>query len=102
MARAAFILTIKPDRVDEYVTAHAEVWPEMRAAISASGIRNYSIFLHGNQAFGYLESDDFDASYAYLAAQDVNQRWQDAMADLLEGRVADEGPTALPEIFRLD
>jgi L-rhamnose mutarotase len=102
MARSAFVLTIKPDRVEEYVAAHADVWPEMRAALTASGIHNYSIFLHGNLAFGYLESDDFDHAYAHLAGQPVNQRWQDAMADLLDVRVADAGPAPLPEIFRLD
>ncbi len=104
MARGAFVLRIKPERVADYVAAHAAVWPEMRAAISEAGIRNYSIFLHeeDNLAFGYLEADDLDASFATLAATEVNARWQDAMADLLERRVADAGPTSLPEIFRLD
>jgi L-rhamnose mutarotase len=102
MARAAFVLRIKRERVADYVREHAAVWPEMREAISAAGIRNYSIFLHENLAFGYLESDDFDAAWEYLAAQGVNTRWQDAMAELLEARVAEEGPTMLPEIFRLD
>jgi L-rhamnose mutarotase len=102
VARAAFVLTIKPDKVDEYVRAHAQVWPELRQAIRAAGIHNYSIFRYGNQAFGYLEADNLDHAWAYLAAQEVNQRWQDAMADLLDARVADGGPTILTEIFRLD
>ena len=102
MARGAFVLRIKPERVDDYVAAHAAVWPEMRAAISDAGIRNYSIFLYENLAFGYLEADDLDAAYAAIAATDVNRRWQDAMADLLEQRVDDAGPVSLPEIFRLD
>ena len=102
MARGAFVLRIKPERVNDYVAAHAAVWPEMRAAISDAGIRNYSIFLHENLAFGYLEADDLDASYAALAATEVNARWQDAMADLLERRVGEAGPASLPEIFRLD
>jgi hypothetical protein len=32
----------------------------------------------------------------------VCTRWQDAMAELLEQRVPDAGPSALEEIFRLD
>ncbi len=102
MARAAFVLQIKPDRVNEYVEAHAAVWPEMRGAISESGIRNYSIFLDGNRAFGYFEADDIEQSLGILGATDINARWQDAMKELLEQRVADEGPALLPEIFRLD
>lgn len=101
MARMGFVLNIRPDKVDEYVSAHKDVWPEMLDAIRASGIRNYTIFLHGNQAFGYLESDDLARAWSYLAAKDVNARWQSAMAGLLEKQVVDEGPMPLPEIFRL-
>ena len=52
--------------------------------------------------FGYFETDDLQAAGAYLAAQEVNARWQDAMAELLEERVPDAGPPELPEVFRLD
>src|SRR5262249_52443092 len=56
----------------------------------------------GNEMFGYFESDDLEAAKAYLGAQDVSARWQDAMAELLEQRVPDEGPPALEEVFRLE
>lgn len=102
MARGAFVLTIKPDRVEQYVAAHREVWPEMRAALRAAGFRNYSIHLSGRHAFGYFEADDPDAALAAMADTDVNTRWQDRMAELLEQRVEDDGPGLLPEIFRLD
>ena len=100
--RSAFVLQVKPDRIDEYVRAHREVWPEMLEALSAAGIRNYTIFRDGNRMFGYFETDDLARAEAYLAAQEVNARWQDAMAELLEQRVPDEGPSGLQEIFRLD
>jgi L-rhamnose mutarotase len=100
--RSAFVLHVKPDRIDEYVEAHADVWPEMLQALKAAGIRNYTIFREGNRVFGYFESDDLAAAAAYMEAQPVNARWQDAMAELLEQRVPDAGPPALEEIFRLD
>ena len=100
--RSAFVLRVRPDRIDEYVEAHRNVWPEMLAALREAGIGNYTIFRHGNEVFGYLESDDLAAAAAYLEAQEVNARWQDAMAYLLEERVPDAGPPALEEIFRLD
>ena len=100
--RSAFVLRVKPDRVDEYVRAHREVWPEMLAALENAGIRNYTIFRAGNEMFGYFESDDLEAAMAYLGAQEVSARWQDAMAELLEQRVPDEGPPPLEEVFRLD
>lgn len=102
MARAAFVLQIKPERVDDYVREHAAVWPELLAEISAAGIRNYSIYLNGTQAIGFYEVHDAEAARAYLAASEVNARWQDAMAELLEERVTGGGPDVLPEVFRLD
>ena len=100
--RSAFVLRVRPEKIDEYVEAHRNVWPEMLDALTAAGIRNYTIFRHGNEMFGYFESDDLEAAGRHMAAQEVNARWQDAMAELLDERVPDEGPAALEEVFRLD
>jgi L-rhamnose mutarotase len=100
--RSGFVLRVRPERVQEYVQAHAAVWPEMLEALRGAGIRNYTIFREENLMFGYFEADDLERAGAFLAAQDVNRRWQDAMAGLLEERVPDAGPPPLEEIFRLD
>jgi L-rhamnose mutarotase len=100
--RSAFVLRVRPDKLDEYVEAHRNVWPEMLAALRDAGIRNYTIFRNGNEMFGYFESDDLEAAAAYMAQHEVNARWQDAMAGLLEERVPGSGPPSLEEVFRLD
>jgi L-rhamnose mutarotase len=100
--RTAFVLHVRPERIDRYIRAHKDVWPEMLDALREAGIRNYTIFRDGNRMFGYFESDDLVAAEQYLAQQDVSTRWQDAMAELLEQRVPDGGPPALEEVFRLD
>jgi L-rhamnose mutarotase len=100
--RSAFVLRVRPERLNEYVETHRRVWPEMLDALRRAGIRNYTIFRHGNEMFGYFEADDLEAAGRYLEAQEVVSRWQDAMAELLEERVPDEGPPALEEVFRLD
>ena len=99
--RVGFVLRVKPERVDEYVRAHRDVWPEMLEALKGAGIRNYTIFRAGTQMFGYFETDDLARSESYLSTHEANVRWQEAMADLLEERVADQGPEPLQEIFRL-
>lgn len=99
--RSAFVLRVRPDRVDEYIEAHRNVWPEMLQALRDASIRNYTIFRAGNEMFGYFECDDLERAASYLATQEVNARWQDAMAELLEERVPDAGPPRLEEIFRL-
>jgi L-rhamnose mutarotase len=100
--RSAFVLRIRPDRVDEYVEAHRDVWPDMLDALRRAGIRNYSIYRSGTEVFGYFEADDVAGSARYLETQDVSSHWQDHMAELLEERVPDSGPPTLEEIFRLD
>src|SRR5262245_60915198 len=60
--RSAFVLHVRPERIDDYVAAHQNVWPEMLEALRAAGIRNYSIFRDGNQVFGYFEADDLEAA----------------------------------------
>jgi L-rhamnose mutarotase len=100
--RSAFVLRVRPDKIDEYVEAHRKVWPEMLAALREAGVRNYTIFRHGNEVFGYFESDDLEAAAADMEAREVNARWQDTMAQLLEERVPNAGPPTLEEIFRLD
>ncbi len=100
--RVGFVLEVKPDRIDEYVAAHREVWPEMLDALTGAGIRNYTIFRAGTRVFGYFETDDREASERYLAEQPVCVRWQDRMAEYLAARVDDAGPAPLEEIFRLE
>jgi L-rhamnose mutarotase len=100
--RTAFVLRVRPEKIDEYIRAHEDVWPEMLDALRGAGIRNYTIFRDGNRMFGYFEADDLAAAERYLAEQDVSTRWQDAMAELLEERVPDAGPPSLQEVFRLD
>jgi L-rhamnose mutarotase len=100
--RTAFVLRVRPDRIDEYVEAHRHVWPDMLDALRGAGIRNYTIFRSGTEVFGYFEGDDLASAEEYLARQEVCTRWQDAMASLLDERVPDGGPPPLEEIFRLD
>jgi L-rhamnose mutarotase len=100
--RQGFVLRVRPERVDAYVEAHRNVWPEMLQALRDAGIRNYTIFRTGNEMFGYFEAENLERAAEHLAAQEVNARWQDAMAELLEDRVPDGGPPPLQEVFRLD
>ena len=100
--RTGFVLHVRPDKIDEYITAHRNVWPEMLGALRAAGVRNYTIFRDGNSVFGYFEADDLESAAAFLEGEEVNHRWQNAMAALLEERVPDGGPPALEQIFRLD
>ncbi len=84
MQRVAFRLRVKPDRLDDYVRIHAEVWPALLRDLTAAGYRNYSIFADGPDLFGYLECDDWAAAQEMLRASDANRRWQEWMTEYLE------------------
>lgn len=102
MARVAWTGRLRPDKIDAYVTAHAHVWPEVLAAITDAGIRNYSCYLFEDRVFGYYECDDPASARALEAAAEATQRWRAAMRELFDEEVTRDGETFLPEIFRLD
>ncbi len=105
MQRVCFQLQVKPERMAEYRERHRAVWPEMLEALSATGWRNYSLFLSpSGMLIGYLETDDFEAALRGMEATDVNARWQAEMGEFfqdLEGRRPDEGLLVLDEVFHL-
>ena len=104
MERACFLARVRPERLDEYRDRHNDVWPEMLAALRAAGWGNYSIFLAGDGLLiGYLETDDYQAALAAMAATDVNKRWQAEMAEFfVAGGPPDESFLRIAEIFHLD
>jgi L-rhamnose mutarotase len=108
MERVCFLLRVRPDRLDEYKARHAEVWPEMLAALREAGWRNYSLFLRPDGLLvGYLETDDFEAAQAAMERTEVNARWQAEMAPFFatDGDVEDGLPAGferLEEVFHLD
>jgi L-rhamnose mutarotase len=77
MLRIAQTIRLLPERREEYLALHREVWPGVEAALRASHVRNYSIFLRGDTLFGYFEYDgeDFDADMAAIAADPETRRW---------------------------
>ena len=106
MKRVCFLLKVKADRLAEYRDRHRAVWPEMLAALSRHGWRNYSLFLRDDGLLvGYCETPDFDAAVRGMQSEEINARWQREMApffETLDGQRPDEGLLVLEEVFHLD
>lgn len=106
MQRICFTLTVKPELIEEYRARHADVWPEMRQALQATGWRNYSLFLRDDGLLiGYLETDDFQAALDGMARLEVNTRWQAEMLPFFadtDGTAADQAIQPITEVFHLD
>jgi L-rhamnose mutarotase len=103
--RICFQLQVRPEHIAAYRARHAAVWPEMRAALTQAGWRNYSLFISpAGLVIGVCEVDDFDAARSAMEQTEVNARWQREMAPFFEGlgdRRPDQGLALLDEIFHL-
>lgn len=100
---------LRPEKIAEYKTLHAAVWPEVLARITASNIRNYTIFLREpeNVLFGTWEyhGTDFAADMAAIAADPVTQKWwalTDPCQVPLESRAPGDWWATMEEVFHLD
>lgn len=85
MQRVAFLIKVKPEKLEEYKKIHENVWPDLMAELKTAGMRNYSLWMGpGGMEFGYLECDDWDAVCAYLDKSEVHTRWQEYMQNYLD------------------
>jgi L-rhamnose mutarotase len=105
MQRVAFRLKVRKELMGEYVNRHAQVWPEMLAALSRTGWTNYSIFLDRSDGclFGYFETPDLQAALDGMGANEINAKWQADMAPFFEDLdvPADQGFIKLEQVFFL-
>jgi L-rhamnose mutarotase len=82
MTRHGSIIGLNTEKIEEYKTLHAAVWPDILAKISECNIRNYSIFLRKmpdglHYLFSYFEyvGNDFAADMQKMADDPRTQEW---------------------------
>jgi L-rhamnose mutarotase len=76
---------IKPNRLEEYIEKHQNIWPEMEELMRIAGMRNYSIWNFGNELIGYYEFLGMERKQqAYMAHQDILCRWNAHMNGIME------------------
>lgn len=112
MTRYGMVIGLRPEKLEEYKTLHAAVWPDVLKTIKVCNIRNYSIYLRKlpdgeYYLFSYFEyaGSDFAADMAKMAADPATQRWwaicepcQKPLAERLPG----EWWGRMEEVFHLD
>lgn len=102
--RGMFVLVVHPERIAEYEARHAEVWPDMMAALAESGFRNYTGFRKGSQVAYYGEfHPDMPRALAAIGATDVNRRWGESFRGIITSISDREGRLfTAREVFQLD
>ncbi len=105
--RFASVIKVAPGREQEYRDLHAQVWPDVLAALQRAHVSNYSIFLRDRYLFSYLEyeGENFAADMEAVAGDAATQRWwklteqcQQPLATAAEG----EWWAPAEELFHLD
>lgn len=109
MKQYALTLDLKddPQLIIEYERYHAQVWPEVLAAIRHVGILEMKIFRTANRLFMLMEtSEDYDPvrAKAYFAADEKSQQWEqlmDKFQQRISGAPADDKWVAMDCCFQL-
>ncbi|MDL2217808.1 L-rhamnose mutarotase [Christensenellaceae bacterium OttesenSCG-928-M15] len=83
MERFAWKARVLAGMQKEYVRRHDEIWPEMTAVLNEAGIHNYSIFLVGDELFGYYECESIEYASRVQAQSEVVDRWNEYMKDVM-------------------
>lgn len=105
MQRYAWRGRVKDGKIDEYKKRHDEIWPEMKSLLKQAGIRNYTIWLSGNDLFGYYECEQgIEFAAKTQRESPIIERWNKYMEDILIMQM-DEKTGAQPQleqVFLLD
>ncbi|GAA2783781.1 L-rhamnose mutarotase [Kitasatospora paracochleata] len=102
--RVALHTRVRPDRIDDYETAHRAVPEELTDAIRAAGVHAWTIWRSGCELFHLLECEDYARLLAELEHLPVNIAWQARMADLLDvvhDYSTDGAAAGLPVVWQL-
>ena len=105
--RHAWVIKVKPEKLEEYKNLHANPWPGISKMIKKCNIRNYSIYYRDGYLFSYLEytGSDWDADMKKMTADSLTNEWwklTDPCQEKVETANEDEWWANMEEIFHLD
>lgn len=104
MEELAFKMKLKPGVEAEYQRRHDEIWPELSAALTDAGVRDYSIFLDRSTGTLFaVQKRLTNHTTAALAGLPVMKKWWAYMADLMDTN-PDNSPVAVPleRVFHME
>ena len=77
MQRFASVTRVRPEKLEQYKELHDKPWAGVLETLKKAGIQNYSIYLHDDLLFSYLEyhGSDWQAAQQMIAADPITQDW---------------------------
>ncbi|MBV7396854.1 L-rhamnose mutarotase [Mameliella sediminis] len=101
--RRAWTMQLREGAEAAYDDAHAAIWPELKAQMTASGIVRFFLYRSGRTIFAFQERDQ-PFGPTTVPPSDVTVRWWRTMAPLMVTEGANHRPVhhTLREVFALD
>nr|MBP3282962.1 L-rhamnose mutarotase [Treponema sp.] len=104
MKEEAFAMKLKSGFADEYKKRHDAIWPELKKAISETGVYDYSIYLDEESLtlFAVQKVKDGGNPDAQKGMEIV-RKWWNMMADIMDVN-PDNSPVCRPlrKMFHMD
>ncbi len=84
--RITQVLRLKPEYREDYVRAHANIWPEIKQLIRDANIRNYSLYLKDDLLIAVFEyvGDDMNADWKKMLDSERMKDWWAIMMPMQE------------------
>ena len=105
MERIALCFRVKPEKLEEYIKAHREIWPEITQGLKDAGCKEMTIFLRGYHMFLYGLIENIEEFNRIRSKDPHYQKWAAWMDELLEAPYDEneEGAFAgMEEIWRFE
>jgi len=105
MERLALVYRVKPEKKDEYIKAHREIWPEIENGLKDAGCREMIIFIREELLFLYAVVKNVEEFNRIRELDPFYQRWNKWMHELLVHPFDENEQSAfapLEEIWRFD
>ena len=105
MEKYAWKARVAEGKTEEYRRRRNEIWDEMVRVLKDAGICNYTIWLSGNELFGYYECEKgIEYAVKVQAESPTVKKWDKYMEDIL---IMEKDPVtgaqpALIKVFELD
>ena len=85
MEKVVWRAKVRDGMKEEYIRRHNEIWPEMVAALKEAGICNYTIWMDGNELFGYYECEKgADFALRFQSESLIVQKWEKSMEPVMQ------------------
>lgn len=84
MEKYAWKAKILDGKREEYIRRHNEIWQEMKDVLNKAAIVNYTVWICGNDLFGYYECEKGIEHAAKTQAESpIVAKWNEYMSDII-------------------